>query len=58
MQRVIMVVLVLMLLTVFVAAPVQAARQGPPQGTCQPGFEMHPFMDLWILVHIVIGDEL
>jgi hypothetical protein len=45
MQRVMMVVLVMMLLTVFVAVPGQAARQGPPQGTCAPGFEMHHFMD-------------
>lgn len=45
MQKILAVFLLTILFAMLVAAPVLAARQGPPVGSCPPGFEMHPFMD-------------
>jgi hypothetical protein len=45
MHKVILIFMVVVLAAAYLAAPALAARQGPPQGTCAPGFEMHHFMD-------------
>ncbi len=45
MQKAMAITFIVILLMAFLAAPVQATHQGPPLGTCPPGFELHHFMD-------------
>jgi hypothetical protein len=40
----IFVTIVMILISAFAVIPAQAEPQGPPVGTCPPGFEMHHFM--------------
>jgi hypothetical protein len=44
MQKIITILLVLVLTTAFLAVPAQASRQGPPTGSCPPGFMLHSVM--------------
>ena len=45
MHKLIMIIVLAIWVVAFLVVPAQAAQQGPPLGTCPPGFALHPFME-------------